>query len=146
MFFFRAFATVLFIFGFSAIVPEFVHGLVVANPRSSLSTEAMTQSDIITERQLNDNDQESDVFDRAAVIQRRSSPVSPAIKSGGGRSSSPKKPKRPLRGHKEDETYSVATYRRRLHGLEIPDECEEEPPYRQLRCYERLFEKYAIQI
>ena len=96
MFFFRAFAIVLFIFGFSANVPDFVNGLVVAN-RSPLSTEAMMQSNIITERQLNDNDQESDVFDRAAVIRR--DPQSAAIKSGGQGNRN----KRPQREEEEDE-------------------------------------------
>lgn len=91
MFFFRAFTTVLFIFGFSANMPGFVNGLVVASPRSLLSTEAMTRSDIITERQLNDNGQESEVFEKAAVIQR-GVPVS--ITSGGRGNRGGRKPQK----------------------------------------------------
>lgn len=149
MFFFRAFAIVLFLFGFSANVPEFVNGLVIANPRSPLSTEAMTQSDIITGRQLNDNDQGRDIVDRAAVIQRG---VPPSITSGGrgGRKPQPKQGEdddvdsddpREIGedGNDQNDPDSVETHRLHRPDPANPDQCEMEniSAERKRRCNER---------
>ncbi|MCJ1465674.1 hypothetical protein MMC07_004293 [Pseudocyphellaria aurata] len=80
MFFLRAFATVLFLFGSSIIVPGFVDGLAIAYPRMSLSAETAKWSDTIFERHLNDDDHEADV---AAIIPR-------AVSSGAYRNTQPK--------------------------------------------------------
>lgn len=77
MIFFRAFATVVFWFGFSANIPGFVNGLAIANPRSLVSTGATIGSDIIMERHLNDDAREDDI---AVIIPRIA--VSPSITSG----------------------------------------------------------------
>lgn len=74
MFFFSAFAAILFLFGSSQ---NFlcVNGLAIPNPRYPLSTEATIGSGNIMERQLNNNDQDGDI----AAIVPRASTMPPSI-------------------------------------------------------------------
>lgn len=77
MFFFSAFAAILFLFGSSQKTSLGVNALAIPNPRYSLSTEATIGSGNIMERQLNNNDQEGDI---AAIVRRAGPPVPASIR------------------------------------------------------------------
>lgn len=125
MFFFSAFAAILFLFGSSQKTSLGVNALAIPNPRYSLSTEATIGSGHIMERQLNEPDQKGVI---AAIVPRAPLPPSTLTQSQAGRNQAGRKKYHESEGPDEPEQ-SERLDLEDLENLEAPEELEEDHPH-----------------